>query len=186
MARPNSTVVVLAGAATGSILAEIDRLPNVRASETGADATISVRELTAQAHTPYVVHDKDPLAGVSTAWAAFFENTAPHGTLEVAVEAAINAIATGEAPLPDYYLVLDPDALTPTAKHWWFGVLARLSPSRVIPSQANAGAVRHALSGLPSGRWWPDPLDSWLRNVGRLVPDDRTLAEFELPERPLL
>ncbi|WP_026874695.1 hypothetical protein [Jiangella gansuensis] len=167
MARSNSTVVVIAGEDAGRVVAGLDGLANVRAV---ADAG-AVPAAVAQAHTAYVVHPFDPLADVAAAWAGFFDGTAPAGTLEVAVDAALSGLRTDAITLPDYYVVLDPDLLGETAKHWWFGVLAGASPNRVVPAAATVGAVRDALSALPAGRWWPNPPDAWLRGLDHVVPD---------------
>ncbi|HVW40728.1 MAG TPA: hypothetical protein VHC18_05205 [Amycolatopsis sp.] len=167
MPRPSSTLVVVAGAEAASILPVLDALANVRA----APLTGSPSEFVAQSHAAYVVHDADPLAELGTAWTAYFDGADTPGTLEVAIETTLAALRSGAALLPDYYVVLDPESLAPTRKHWWLGVLAGISPSRVIPAAATAGAVRDVLSRLPSGRWWPDPPDEWLRGLPRAVPD---------------
>ncbi|MTD57857.1 hypothetical protein [Amycolatopsis pithecellobii] len=169
MPRPNSTVVIVAGADAGKVAARLDGLANVRAAA-GQDDD-SARELVAQSHAAYVVHDADPLSGVATAWAGFFDRTDTPGTLEVAVETTLAGLRRGTVQLPDYYVVLDPESLPETEKHWWLGVLAGVSPSRVIPAKPSAGAVADVLSRLPSGRWWPDPPDEWLRGLGRAIPD---------------
>ena len=167
MPRPSSTIVVVAGADAAPILPRLDALANVRAASPGG----SPGELIAQSHAAYVVHDADPLADLATAWTEYFDGAGTPGTLEVAVETTLASLRSGAALLPDYYVVLDPESLAPTRKHWWLGVLAGISPSRVIPAAATAGAVRDALSRLPSGRWWPDPPDEWLRGLPRAVPD---------------
>src|ERR1700754_134889 len=141
MVRPNSTVVVIVGEQAGRVVAGLDGLANVRTvprpagdgagDGIGDGAGRAVRAAVAQSHAAYVVHDADPLADVGAAWAGFFDGTAPPGTLEVAVEAALSALRTEAAALPDYYVVLDPDTLTDTRKHWWFGVLAGASPNRL-------------------------------------------------------
>lgn len=169
--KPNSTVVILVGAVTDAILAELDTLPNVRAASIRADSSVSEREFVSRAHTAYVVHDRDPLEAVQHAWVGFFDETAPFGTIEVAVLETRATLSSEATALPDYYLVLDPDALSPTSKHWWFGALASVAPSRVVPCAASAAGVRGALSRLPPGRWWPEPPDEWLMSLDRYVPD---------------
>ncbi|MHA6797038.1 hypothetical protein ACVGVM_26525 [Pseudonocardia bannensis] len=171
MRRPNSTVVIVAGTDAEKVVAGLAGLANVRAVASSRWADASVDRLVAGANAPYVVHDADPLAGVASAWTGFFDGERPPGTVEVAVEAVLAALRDGEALLPDYYVVLDPDSLPGTLKHWWLGVLAGASPSRVVPSPASAAAVRDILSRLPSGRWWPDPPEPWLRGLSRVVPD---------------
>jgi hypothetical protein len=167
--RPNSTLVIVAGADAATVVTRLDGLANVRAA-TVPDAD-AARELATQAHAAYVVHDADPLADVASAWTGFFDGADMAGTLEVTVEATLAALRRGSVLLPDYYVVLDPESLPPTRKHWWLGVLAGVSPSRVVPAAASAGAVAGVLSRLPSGRWWPDPPDEWLRGLTRAVPD---------------
>ncbi|GAB3572386.1 hypothetical protein GCM10027445_29650 [Amycolatopsis endophytica] len=168
MARPNSTVVVLAGAGAGEILARLDGLANVRVARSGDPAVLA-------GQGPYVLHGHDPLAAVGEAWAGFFDRQAEPGALEVAIETTLTGLRGGSALLPDYYLVLDPESLSATAKHWWLGVLAGAAPSRVVPVAPSAAAVREALSRLPAGRWWPDDLDTWLRDLVRTVPDQVAL-----------
>lgn len=168
-------MVVVVGDGAGTVIAGLGGLANVRAVTGGADAP--ARTAVAQSHAAYVVHDADPLADVAAAWTGFFDGTAPVGTLEVAVEAALTALRTDAVTLPDYYVVLDPDPLPETRKHWWFGVLAGASPNRVVPVAADVAAVRDAISRLPSGRWWPDPPEEWLRGLGRVVPDRVALLE---------
>lgn len=173
MVRPNSTVVVIVGDESGRVVAGLDGLANVRAvpRAPGDDADRRVRAAVAQSHAAYVVHDVDPLAEIGAAWAGFFDRTVPAGTLEVAVEAALRSLRTEATALPDYYVVLDPDALPETRRHWWFGVLAGASPNRVVPAAADVATVRDTIAALRSGRWWPDPPDEWLHGFGRVVPD---------------
>lgn len=162
-------MVIVAGTDAEHVVPRLDGLANVRAATVKDED--SARELVAQSHTAYVVHDGDPLADLAAAWTGFFESTDTPGTLEVAVEATLAGLRRGSMQLPDYYVVLDPESLPETRKHWWLGVLAGVSPSRVIPAKASAAAVADVLSRLPSGRWWPDPPDEWLRGLGRAVPD---------------
>ncbi len=178
MVRPNSTVVVIVGDESGRVVAGLDELANVRAVPRvpGDDADLRVRAAVAQSHAAYVVHDADPLAEVGAAWAGFFDRTVPAGTLEVAVEAALRSLRTEATALPDYYVVLDPDGLPETRRHWWFGVLAGASPNRVVPAAADVATVRDTIAALRSGRWWPDPPDEWLHGFGRVVPDRAVLS----------
>ncbi len=162
-------MVIVAGTAADKVVSRLDGLANVRAAA-GQDEE-SARALIAQSHAAYVVHDADPLSGVAAAWTGFFDRTDTPGTLEVAVETTLAGLRRGTVQLPDYYVVLEPESLPATEKHWWLGVLAGISPNRVIPARASAGAVADVLSRLPSGRWWPDPPDEWLRGLGHAVPD---------------
>lgn len=166
VARPTSTVVVIAGGTEGAaehVVERLGSLANVDVVRSAADAIGS--------HAVYVVHDDDPLADVADTWARFFDGEEPVGGLEVAVEQALVRLRGGGVTLPDYYVVLDPDALAPTIRQWWFGVLADAAPGRVIPVAPELTAVGTALAHLPAGRWWPDPPEEWLRGLPRAVPD---------------
>ncbi|KAA9150635.1 hypothetical protein FPZ12_040735 [Amycolatopsis acidicola] len=175
MARPNSTVVVVAGETAAEVVPRLDVLANVRAAAVPDDD--AARELVAHSHAAYVVHDADPLSGLAAAWAGFFDGAGTPGTLEVTVEATLSRLRTGALTLPDYYVLLDPESLAATERHWWLGVLAGVSPSRVIPAAPHAAAVAEVLSRLPSGRWWPDPPEEWLRALPRTVPDSVALPQ---------
>lgn len=175
MAGPNSTVIALVGSFEVDVFPELDRSSNVRASAIERDAGGTARVLVARSHALYVVHDEDPLAELGAAWVAFFDESAPAGRLEVAMEDTVGAFLRGDAALPDYYLVLAPDALPVTVRNWWFGALAGVAPSRVVPSGPSAAEVQSAIDRLPTGRWWPEPVIPWIRSLARTVPDDRTL-----------
>src|SRR5437879_1790668 len=88
--RPNSTLVIVAGADAPKVVARLGGFANVRAAAV-PDAG-AARELVAQAHAAYVVHDADPLAEVAAAWARFFDGADTPGTLEVSVEATLAAL----------------------------------------------------------------------------------------------
>jgi hypothetical protein len=118
-----------------------------------------------------VVHDADPLGAVGDAWVGLFDGAAPVGGLEVAIETALAALRSDRLVLPDYYVVLDPDAMPVTRRHWWLGVLAGTAPSRVVPAPASVSAVTDVLGTLSSGRWWPADTAAWLRALPRVVPD---------------
>ncbi|HEU5156767.1 MAG TPA: hypothetical protein VFU43_07195 [Streptosporangiaceae bacterium] len=171
MRRLNSTLVVVAGESADRVVAGLDGLHNVRAVVAGDRPAAAVTEIVTRASATYVVHDRDPLAGVGDAWVGYFDQTAPVGGLEVAIENAIRDLRVEAAVLPDYYIVLDPQDMPETRRHWWLGVLAGTAPSRVVPAPASATAVRAALANLVAGRWWPEPADGWLRALPRVVPD---------------
>ncbi len=184
MRSPGSTVVVVVGGVTDAIVRELGRLPNVQAlrltdeeSRATAEAAArpavgapSVREVLASAHSPFLVHDLDPLAAVARAWTAFFENPATLPALRIETESALASFAAGESVLPDYYLVLGPETITTAESQWWLGVLAAVAPSRVLPVEATTGAVQRMLGSLPTGRAWPEPA-GWLRELPLQVPD---------------
>ncbi|MFI7611334.1 hypothetical protein ACIBP6_08965 [Nonomuraea terrae] len=175
MRRLISTVVVVAGEGAGDVVAGLEGLHNVRAIPRGDRRPAEVMELAGRSPATYVVHDADPLADVAAAWTAFFDGTAPTGALEVAIEAALAELRADRLVLPDYYLVLDPDGMTATWRHWWLGVLAGAAPVRVVPVHASASAVGQELGRLTAGRWWPADLEGWLRGLPRVVPDQAGL-----------
>jgi hypothetical protein len=175
VSRPNTTVVVLAGADAADIARALGALPGVTTVD--AAGRDRVRDLAASAHSPYLVHGFDPLGAVGDAWVGYFDGTVPAGTLEVATEEALSALRRETEILPDYYLVLDPEAMPVTRRHWWLGALASVAPSRVVPVASSVGAVRETLGRLPAGRWWPAPVEPWLRGLPRVVPDRIGLPE---------
>ena len=171
MRRLTSTVVVVAGDGAGDVVAGLGGLHNVRAIPRGERGPAEVMDLAGRSAATYVVHDADPLADVAAAWAAYFDGTGITGGLEVAIEAALGELRAGRLVLPDYYLVLDPDGLAETWRHWWLGVLAGAAPVRVVPVHASSAAVAAELGRLSAGRWWPADLEAWLRGLPRVVPD---------------
>nr|SBO99782.1 hypothetical protein BN4615_P9298 [Nonomuraea gerenzanensis] len=168
-------MVVVAGEGAAGVVAGLDRLHNVRAISRGERSAAEVMELAGRSAATYVVHDADPLADVAAAWAAYFDGTGVVGALEVAIEAALGELRGGRLVLPDYYLVLEPDELSQTWRHWWLGVLAGVAPVRVVPVSASAGAVAQELGRLAAGRWWPADLEAWLRALPKVVPDQAGL-----------
>ncbi|WP_204076532.1 hypothetical protein [Planotetraspora phitsanulokensis] len=171
MRRLSSTVVVVAGDHAADVVSALDGLHNVRAITRGERPAADVTETVTRARATYVVHDADPLADVGAAWADFFDGAAPTGGLEIAIEAALAGLRGDRLILPDYYVVLDPDDLPATRRHWWLGVLAGAAPTRVVPAPASAAVVGELLGHLAPGRWWPDDLDGWLRGLPQAVPD---------------
>ncbi|MQA96118.1 MAG: hypothetical protein GEV11_16265 [Streptosporangiales bacterium] len=176
MRRLSSTVVVVAGERAPEVIAGLDGLPNVRAIARGERAPADLTEVVARSSATYVVHDADPLRDLGDAWVGYFDQTAPVGGLEVAIEAALADLRAERVLLPDYYVLLDPDELPETQRHWWLGVLAGAAPARVVPAPSVPAAVADALRGLGAGRWWPTALDDWLRGLPRVVPDQAGLT----------
>ncbi|WP_100363051.1 hypothetical protein [Diaminobutyricimonas aerilata] len=170
MEQANSTTVVVVGPGSSEVLDDLDRLPNVTAAPLGSDPDSSVAHFVRGAHTSYVAHDRDPLEHVAAAWVELFEERATLGTLDLEVETAVEAFRRGAAELPDYYIVLEPESLVGTWKHWWLGVLGDASPNRVLPAESDVASVRRMLGRLPSGRPWPQP-DRWLPALRMRVPD---------------
>lgn len=161
MAPSSATIVTIVGDGCDAVLRELAALPNVHTDHLAGPPL---------AITPYVVRDADPLEHVASAWVEFFDDRATLGTLELEVETALDALASGRAVMPDYYLVLEPEQLAGTWLHWWLGVLATAAPTRVLPASGEHGAVRRMLRKLPTGRPWPDP-DAWLPGLPFAVPD---------------
>jgi hypothetical protein len=169
MERANSTTLVVVGG-SASLLEDLDRLPNVRAASLAGRPEAAVKSFVEGARTAYVAHDRDPLEHVAAAWVEFFDDQGTLGTLDVEVETTSGALRRGEASLPDYYLVLDPEDLPVTWKHWWLGVLPGVAPMRVLPTESDYYAIRRLLRRLPSGRTWPESVD-WLRGLTKHAPD---------------
>jgi hypothetical protein len=122
----------------------------------------------ARSHSPYFVHDADPLAAVADAWVRRYDEGGPHGELEVAVAETLARWRPGSIELPDYYLALDAESWGATRRHWFLGVLHGAAPRRVVPASADGAEL--ALGHLASARWWPD-LDELLDGIDRVVPD---------------
>ncbi len=167
---PSSTTLVFVGSDAPAALEALDHLANVRAAALRGTSDEEARRWVARAHSPYVVHDRDPLGHVAAAWVEFFDDLSTLGTLDLEVDRALAALETGQLVMPDYYIVAEPDSLSPTWKHWWLGVLPKAAPTRVIPWGAGSTPLARVLRQLPTGRPWPTP-DPWLRGVAWAVPD---------------
>jgi len=89
---------------------------------------------------------------VVDAWVRLFDESGPVGELEVASSETLARWRSGALELPDYFLVLDPELLSATRRHWYLGVLHAASRHRVVP--APAGSIATVLGSLASGRWW--------------------------------
>lgn len=179
----STTVVAVVGTDPGPVAKALGEAANVAAAlpDPGADpldrAVAAWHEAT-RTHRPYLVHDADPLAVVADAWVARFDGAAPTGDLEVAVSQAVARWRAGTVELPDYYLVVDPQDLGVTRRHWLLGYLHQRAPARVVPVAGDPGELRAALARLRAGRWWPD-LDGLLDGIERVVPD-----QFAAPDGP--
>jgi hypothetical protein len=166
---PRSTVVALVGGDSEPLLSALADVPAVRAlSLREADPAEAARAVVSAA-SPYVVHDADPLEHVAAAWVELYEERATLGTLELEVQTFLDLFAHGDAVMPDYYVVVEPESIEGTWRHWWLGALAHRAPARVLPVEASPGALRARLRALPASRPWPDP--EWLRRVQFDIPD---------------
>jgi hypothetical protein len=173
--RASTTVVALVGSNASECAAALAPAVNVVVADADPDApaldrAVQVWNRVTGTHAPYLVHDADPLAAVADAWTRLYDGEGAVGELEVATHETLQRWRAGSIELPDYYLVLDAEAWTPTRRHWFLGVLHGAAPARVVPTDATAGAVANTLAHLSSGRWWPD-LDRLLEGVDRAVPD---------------
>jgi hypothetical protein len=185
MQRVATTVLALAGARPAeqlrALVASLGEAANVRAVVPDVDAAPLDRAVAAwdeavRAHIPYFVHDADPLADVAAAWIDRMDGRGDVGRLEVAVQAVLQRWRAGSVELPDYYLLVDAEALPPTARHWYLGVLAGTAPHRVVIAGASPTEARDAFRRLGAGRWWPD-LDALIADVDRRVPDALAVGE---------
>jgi hypothetical protein len=176
MQHASTTVVVLVGPGTGIVLRLLESAANVRVltvdddEASPLDRAVTATREAAGAHAPYLVHDADPLVLVADAWVRYFDGIGPRGELEVAVSETLARARTGALELPDYYVILDPEQLDATRRHFWLGLLHRDAAARVVPAHPDATSVLAALGTLASGRWW-SPLDDLLRGIEHEVPD---------------
>jgi hypothetical protein len=177
--RIATTVLGLVGSPDAARLRDLaDRLgehANVRAvlpgpEEPSLDRAVAAWREVAGAHVPFVVHDADPLAEVAAAWVDRWDGAGDVGRLEVCTQATLQRWRAGSLDLPDYYLVVAAEALTPTVRHWYLGVLASVAPHRVVVTEDDHEALVRTARGLRAGRWWPD-LDRLLTEVDRRLPD---------------
>jgi methylase of polypeptide subunit release factors len=166
----SSTTLVVVGDDEGGTIRELTGHANVRAASLAGRDDEEIARWTRAAATPYLVHDVDPLEHVAAAWVEFFDDRATLGALELEIERAVDALRRGSAAIPDYYLVVNPETMPPTWRHWWMGVMAQASPTRVIPRSETDPPVTRLLRRLPTGRAWPEPA-AWLGGVTSAVPD---------------
>lgn len=167
---PRSTVVALVGAESDELLTGLADVPALVALSLREAQPAVAAHLVTSIPTPYVVHDADPLEHVAAAWVELYEERSTLGSLDAEVDALLALFASGEAVMPDYYVVAGPEAIEGTWRHWWLGALAHRAPSRVLPVEASVSALRARLRSLPASRPWPDPA-SWLPRVKFDIPD---------------
>lgn len=191
MQRIATTVLGVVGAPDAErrreLVAALGQGANVRAvlpDPEGApiDRAVEAWREAARAHVPFVVHDADPLAEVGSAWVDRWDGAGDVGRLEVAVQAVLQRWRAGTVELPDYHLVVAPDDLSPTERHWYLGVLASEAPHRVVVVDDDHDALARAVRRLRAGRWWPD-LATLLAGLDRRVPD---AFEIRAEERSLI
>jgi hypothetical protein len=186
MAHPRSdpaggTVVAVVGDDAADALEHFDRLPGVETLALGdTEPALATRRIAAAAK-PWIVHDADPLVHVAAAWVELYEERSTLGVLETEVDAALEAFREGNAIMPDYYVVLDPDSADATWRHWWCGALGHWAPRRIHPMESHAG-LRSLLKALPTSRPWPAP-EAWLPNLPFDIPDRVGLSRSATSDR---
>lgn len=173
MEAPGSTTLVVVGEETTSAIDSLAGLANVESASFAEMTDATDAEVVTWSNTsdaPFVVHDRDPLGHVASAWVEFYDERSTLGVLQLEIEQVIDQVARHQLRVPDYYVVLEPESLRGTWLHWWLGVLAAASPNRVIPWEPGdsslAGLIRH----LPTARAWPE-VREWLPTVVKAVPD---------------
>jgi hypothetical protein len=165
-----STTIVVVGDAAPDTLGALRHYANVSAALFTDDTDTEVRRWVSGVHSPYLAHNRDPLAHVAAAWVEFFDDQTTLGTLDLEVDRALAAFKRQDLEMPDYYVVTDPEKLSTTWQHWWLGVLPQAAPTRVIPwGEAATGSLGRTLRSLPTSRPWPDT-DRWLHEVARTIP----------------
>lgn len=172
--RTGTTVVAVIGDDARECVRALGEAANVVAvsvdpDDAPLDRAVATWTEAVRAHTPYLVHDADPLAAVAGAWVRHFDEEGQIGELEVAVTETLARWRVGSIELPDYYLVLDAESWPVTRRHWYLGVLHRAAPARVVPVPDPDSAAR-MLPRLGAGAWWPD-LDALLAGIERVAPD---------------
>jgi hypothetical protein len=170
MGSLTSTTIVVVGTGAPGTLGAMHRYANVSAAVFTDDSDDEVRRWVSGVHSPYLAHNRDPLAHVAAAWVEFFDDQATLGTLDLEVDRVLAAFRRQDVAMPDYYVVTEPESLSPTWQHWWLGVLPQAAPTRVIPwGEATTGSLGRALRNLPASRPWPNT-DHWLHEVARTIP----------------
>ena len=141
MLRVNTTVVAAVAPTTGDA-SPLDhvRAANVRVLRPDTDVAALDRAVVAweqarRTSAPYLLHDADPLAWVADAWARRFQEEGSAGDLEVAVTETLARWRARSLDLPDYYLLADPEGLSPIIRHWFLGLLGSAAPSRVVTAE---------------------------------------------------
>ncbi|WP_298229458.1 hypothetical protein [Gryllotalpicola sp.] len=170
MVTSNGTVVSLVGDSSAEVLKGLAALRNVEAVEFAAAGASELVSRISRSHASYFVSDADPLLHVAAAWVEFYDDLVSLETLSLEAETAAAALQSGATVMPDYYLVLEPETVEGTWRHWWFGALARKAPTRVLPVPGSTAQVRALLRQLPTGRPWGE-LAAWLRGLPYVVPD---------------
>ncbi len=164
--RPTTLVLTATSADTpvSSIANQVASAANVTAVVSDGSGPLEPDGLRAtwmeieRVHNTYVLTDADPLDGLCRAYVQAWRER----QLE-----RLDIAALEPAPLPprpDFYLVLDDGSPDPELeseralrREWYFGVVARAAPARVLAARAGAAAehaaaaVTELLAALPAG-----------------------------------
>jgi hypothetical protein len=175
--RISTTVVALIGTREGAT-ASLQAKPNVTFYQLDPSAqpieqAAAAWDAARHTHTPYFVHEADPLAWVAAAWSARFEGSGEVGDLEVALAETLARWRAHKVELPDYYVISSPGQLPGTLRHWYLGVLAGARRSRVVVAGEGADLAA-LLATLPTGPWWPG-LEQLLEGIENVVPEQAGL-----------
>ncbi len=182
-AKLSTTVIGVVGTDAAACVASLADAANVTAIRPSIELGPAERAREAwqramRCHSPYTVHDADPLEPVADAWARSFTDDGMRGELEVATSEAVARWRAGSIELPDYYFVIEPDGLEAGRRHWYLGVLHRAAAHRVVPIEAEGAAARAAIAHLRAGRWWP-ALPDLLTTLDAVLPDQLMTAQAE-------
>jgi hypothetical protein len=168
MGRTRGTVIAIVGSDADDVVRSLGAFPGVDSIVLGDSEDATAADFVNSSSAPYVVHDADPLRHVAAAWVEFFDDRSTLGVLDMEVDAAVSQFASGEAIMPDYYIVVEPTSIEGTWRHWWLGALAKNAPMRVLPVEASS--ARRAIRSLPTSTPWPQP-EGWLPALKFAVPD---------------
>ncbi len=171
MQRSSATVVCIVGDVDVTALGRANVSTLSPPADLGPlERAMQATDAAGGAHVAYFVHDADPLALVADAWIRLFEGSGPIGEVEVAVAETLARFRAQTLELPDYYLVAGGDSMTPTRRHWYFGLLHDAVPMRVVPVPTATSGIVDALEPLAATRWWP-PAAQLLDRIEHRAPD---------------
>lgn len=202
MRRGSSTVVALVGDIGADLLGHLSKPSNVSVLEPPAQSLEASFETFSQAGrrlTTYAVVAADPLGQVAEEWQKMWTVGGADNQFEERAGEAILAWRSGRLEMPDYYVVVlnepvSPVAATTTKPHqhdFHLGVLRSERPKRVaevVAAEAGETAARilQTLAQLPQGPWWPavDRLIESVRSFfpGQLAIGTRT-SGISIPEQ---
>ena len=74
MEAPGSTTLVVVGEDATTAITALDGLANVESASFLEATDAEIAKWSATSAAPYVVHDRDPLGHVASAWVEFFDD----------------------------------------------------------------------------------------------------------------